>query len=172
MLQSQQVVTNLMGPGAKRIFGAASTADGQLCARIVDYPRVGRPDSTRLGSNTCGCWPGRVQGECPFARVGPESAGIRPMMLQPIWPSIVGTRRPRCMSLATSAAPVAVKRPATAQLLLPEIETRGSVAALREPPRDLTSSASAAGIAGLGWPSGALLSLDSAKEACTSRAHS
>ena len=93
------------------------------------------------------------------------------MMLQPIWPSIVGTRRPRCMSLATSAAPVAVKRPATAQLLLPEIETRGSVAALREP-RDLTSSASAAGIAGLGRPSGALLSLDSAKEACTSRAHS
>ncbi len=41
---------------------------------------------------------------------------------------VVGTRRPRCMSLATSAPPPAVKEPAIAQLLLPTSPAKSSPA--------------------------------------------
>src|SRR5580704_7889534 len=44
---------------------------------------------------------------------------VVPVVRSRAWYQRVGTRCPRCMSLATRAAPVVVRRPASAQLLLP-----------------------------------------------------
>src|SRR4029077_1784441 len=60
-----------------------------------------------------------------------------------------GTRSPRCISLATSAAPVVVRRPATAQLLLPATVVRGTLPGTSAAALPLrTSSTSAGGTAG------------------------
>ena len=45
--------------------------------------------------------------------------GGPPATASEAWYQMFGTDRPRCMSFATSAAPSAVRDPASAQLLLP-----------------------------------------------------
>src|SRR5580658_10168664 len=64
------------------------------------------------------------------SRGGTESV---PATRSRAWYQTAGTRCERCMSLATSAAPVLVTRPVNAQLLLPATGPRGCGAALVSP---------------------------------------
>src|SRR5271155_4857401 len=62
--------------------------------------------------------PGSVTPARRCARVSRHAIAARYQML--------GADRPRCMSLATTAPPPAVRRPATAQLLLPRASSSAS----------------------------------------------